>query len=90
MRKIIYGGKFKKDAKLMCSRGRDMEKMMSVISDLSLGNKLSERFHDHPLQGNQKGTRDCHVEPDWVLIYGITDEHLLLIRTGSHADLFGR
>ena len=90
MRKIIYGGKFKKDVKLMISRGLDIERLLSVIADLATGIKLADRFHDHPLQGNRKGTRDCHVEPDWVLIYAITDDRLLLIRTGTHADLFGK
>jgi mRNA interferase YafQ len=78
---------FKRDYKRMQKRGNDMAKLRKVMENLAKG-QTKEEFKDHPLQGDYKGARDCHVEPDWVLIYAVVGEELRLLRTGSHADLF--
>ena len=80
---------FKRDAKLAKRRGKDLGKLRGAVETLVAGGVLDERLRDHALTGGYKGTRECHVEPDWLLIYEATDEEVVLIRTGTHADLFG-
>jgi mRNA interferase YafQ len=72
----------------MEKRGKQMAKLRQATLMLIEGNPLPERFRDHPLTGNWEHFRDCHIEPDWVLIYKIDGEELHLVRTGTHADLF--
>ena len=72
----------------MEKRGKDFSELKSIIEKLASGQSLEERHRDHPLKGSLKGKRDCHVEPDWVLIYELTEQELILIRTGTHSDLF--
>jgi len=79
---------FKKDVKRQRKRGKDLGKRKSVIELLVSDEELPESLRDHALGGNWKGWRDCHVEPDWVLIYKPLSEELILGRTGSHSDLF--
>jgi len=69
--------------------GEDMERLKAVIRLLCCRHPLPQALKDHPLQGDWKGWRDCHVTPDWVLVYKKTATELLLARTGTHADLFG-
>ncbi len=88
MRIIRYTGQFKKDAKLVSKRGYPIDKLRLVIEKLVNETELEARYKDHPLQGKYAGARDCHVAPDWILIYAIVGEELRLIRTGTHADLF--
>ncbi len=88
MRTIRYSGQFKKDAKLAAKRGYAMNKLRVVIEKLVNEEELDARYKDHALQGKFVGARDCHVSPDWVLIYAIVDNELRLIRTGTHSDLF--
>jgi mRNA interferase YafQ len=88
MKKIVHAGKFDKDLKRMVSRGADPEKILSVIESLAKGKVLPPQYNDHPLSGKMKDKRDCHIEPDWVLVYAIDKEMLVLYRTGTHADLF--
>ena len=88
MRSIRYLGKFKQDFRRMEKRGSDMKKLRVVIEKLVNEAELEARHKDHPLQGQYAGARDCHISPDWVLIYAIMDSELRLIRTGTHADLF--
>jgi mRNA interferase YafQ len=88
MRSIRYLGQFKKDFKLMEKRGSDMKKLRTVIEKLVKEEELEARYKDHPLQGNYAGARDCHISPDWILIYAIMENELRIIRTGSHSDLF--
>lgn len=88
MRTILYSGQFKKDFKRMEKRGNDVEKLRVVIKKLINEEELDARHKDHPLQGNFVGARDCHISPNWVLIYAIIDSELRLIRTGTHSDLF--
>jgi mRNA interferase YafQ len=79
---------FKKDVKRMRKRGKDLEKTKAVIDLLVAGEPLPPKNRDHKLGGNWIGRRDCHVEPDWILIYKLTEDELLLERTGTHSDLF--
>ena len=80
---------FKRDMKRVLRSGKDIEKLLSIVAKLSEGLKLSPEYHDHPLSGKYKTKRDCHIEPDWILIYAIEDDELVLYRTGNHPQLFG-
>ncbi len=88
MRTIRYLGKFKQDFKRMEKRGNDLKKLRVLIEKLVNAEELETRYKDHPLQGEFAGARDCHISPDWVLIYAVVENELRLIRTGTHADLF--
>ena len=96
MRNVKYTVKpttqFKKDYKLAMRRGLDISLLEGVIADLAIGISLPEKNRDHALSGNWVGHRECHVLPDWLLIYRIEDDVLVLTlsRTGSHSDLFGK
>jgi len=81
---------FKKDIKRAGKRGQDLSKLREVMELLIDGGPLPPEFRDHPLRGNFAGSRDCHIEPDWVLIYTLTekDTHICFERTGTHSDLF--
>jgi len=80
---------FKKDLKQLIKQGKDLSLLSKVINDLSEGKQLDTKFLDHPLAGNWKGFRDCHIEPDWVLLYRIDNRVLVLTltRTGTHSEL---
>jgi len=69
-------------------QNKDLSKLRSVIEKLSAGLSLDPVYRDHPLSGNWKNHRDCHIEPDWLLIYRIKSEDLFLERTGTHSELF--
>lgn len=73
----------------MKKRGKDFEKLKSIIETLAKGLNLEIKYKDHKLSGNWGGWRECHIAPDWLLIYKIDKQTLELARTGSHADLFG-
>jgi mRNA interferase YafQ len=79
---------FKRDMKRLHKRGKDMEKLRTLIDTLSSRRRLDSTHRDHALSGDWKGWRDCHVEPDWILIYREEAGKLELGRTGSHSDLF--
>jgi mRNA interferase YafQ len=79
---------FRRDARRLGRRGADLTKLENVVALLAAKKPLEPRHRDHPLSGGWKGFRDCHVEPDWVLIYRVEGNELQLARTGSHADLF--
>jgi mRNA interferase YafQ len=79
---------FKKDVKRMIKRGKKFDVFKQVIQKLVEGQSLEDKYRDHLLVGQYKGTRECHIEPDWLLIYELSETELYLIRTGSHADLF--
>ncbi len=87
---IKFTSQFKKDVKLAKKQGKDIEKLFEVIEKLANGEVLEKTFRDHDLSGNFKGCRECHIEPDWLLIYEVVDDVLVLMlyRTGSHSDLF--
>lgn len=79
---------FKKDLWKQVKRGKDPEKVLEIVRILLDGKELPEKYKDHALRGRWLNRRDCHVEPDWILIYRITPEELRLERTGTHSDLF--
>ena len=87
---IVQTGRFKKDLKLARKRGYDLSLLGVVVDMLAAGNELPEKYRDHSLSGNFFGCRECHITPDWLLIYEIADEELIhyLTRTGTHSDLF--
>ena len=95
MRKTKYIVKpttqFKKDFKLAMKRSMKIELLEEVIAMLAMGETLPDKHKDHALTGNWVGHRECHILPDWLLIYRIEDEVLVLTlaRTGTHSDLFG-
>lgn len=88
MKEIYETSQFKKDLKRTRKRGKEIEKLKVVIRKLVKGEPLEEKYRDHALANNWAGSRDCHIEPDWVLIYRPEEETLYLERTGSHSDLF--
>lgn len=87
---IKFTTQFKKDLKLAQKQNKDTKKLLAVIEKLANGEQLEEKYRDHSLGGNYKGCRECHIEPDWLLVYEIIDDVLVLIlyRLGSHSELF--
>jgi mRNA interferase YafQ len=88
MRSIRRDTQFKRDVKRLQKRDKDLGKLKKVIHLLINAEKLEQKYRDHQLKGLLKDCRECHIEPDWLLIYRIEGSELCLIRTGSHADLF--
>ena len=90
MLKVRYSAKFKKDFKLAQKRGMPMQELKSIIEKLAAGETLEAKHRDHALSGNYAMFRECHIRPDWLLIYRINDDVLELLahRTGTHSDLF--
>ena len=91
MLRLAYTNQFRKDYKLAIKRGCNLKKLEYVLSLLCNGRSLPEKNRDHPLLNSKeyKKVRECHIAPDWLLIYRIENSELQLIRTGSHSDLFG-
>lgn len=87
---IKFTTQFKKDLKLAKKQGKDTEKLFHVVEKLANDIPLEAKYRNHELSGNFKGCRECHIEPDWLLIYEVIDEVLVLMlyRAGSHSDLF--
>ncbi len=90
MYKVNYTNQFKKDLKLAQAQGKDINKLKVVVDILVAGDELPEKYHDHNLTGKYQSCRECHITPDWLLIYKIYDTELILLlnRVGSHASLF--
>ncbi|MDO4467808.1 MAG: type II toxin-antitoxin system YafQ family toxin [Bacillota bacterium] len=90
--KIKFTNQFKKDLKLAKKQNRDLDKLFQTIEILANGGVLGAKYRDHELTGNFKGTRECHIEPDWLLIYEIQNDVLVLMlyRLGTHSELFKR
>jgi len=88
MKAIYETSQFRKDFKKIKKQGKQIEKLKEIVRCLAEGKPLEPRHRDHALIGSLKGSRDCHVDPDWLLIYRIDDESLYLERTGSHSDMF--
>jgi mRNA interferase YafQ len=84
----VRSSRFKRDVKLLEKRGKDLSKLRRALLMLINEEQLAASYRDHPLQGEWKGFRDLHIEPDWLLLYRVKDSELQLARTGSHADLF--
>lgn len=87
---IVPSNRFKKDLKLAIKRGYNIELLDDVVNKLAMQKALEEKYKDHELTGDFKGFRECHITPDWLLIYQIINNELILYlsRTGSHSDLF--
>jgi mRNA interferase YafQ len=88
--RIVSTGRFKQDLKIAKKRGYNLALMEEVVDTLSEGNTLAPKYRDHSLVGNYIGCRECHITPDWLLIYEISEGELILYlsRTGTHSDLF--
>lgn len=86
--RLSQTNQFKKDIKRAQKLGKDLAKLKTVIDLLLAGKKLPPKNRDYQLGGNWGGHRDCHIEPDWILIYKILDDEIRLERTGTHSDLF--
>ncbi|MCD8230362.1 MAG: type II toxin-antitoxin system YafQ family toxin [Clostridiales bacterium] len=91
-REIVWTARFKKDYKVAMKRHLNIELMDDIIRMLSRGESLPEKNKDHELTGEWVGHRECHILPDWLLIYRVDDDILVLTlsRTGTHSDLFGK
>jgi len=89
MKQLAQTRQFVKDIKRMVKRGKDLERLQTIVRQLAQGEILDSRHRDHALSGEWVGVRDCHIEPDWLLLYSSGDDWLRLERTGNHNDLFG-
>lgn len=87
---IVVSNRFKKDLKLAMERGYNMALLETVVECLASGQLLEKRYQDHLLTGEYGGFRECHITPDWLLVYQVRDTELVLFlsRTGTHSDLF--
>ena len=90
MLEIVPSNQFRKDLKLAKRRGLNLQNLREVINSLAAQKTLDNKYRDHGLSGEYSGFRECHVEPDWLLVYRINEDalELFLFRTGSHSDLF--
>jgi mRNA interferase YafQ len=88
---IVPSSQFKRDRKKAVKSGLDIELLKWIIDELAKGRKLPEKFRDHKLSGPRRGSRECHVNPDWLLIYAYKDDELILSlkELNSHSNLFG-
>lgn len=86
---IRQATKFRRDVKRLNRQGVDLAPLQAVILMLVAAEPLDERYRDHALVGNWRGFHECHLQPDWLLIYRVEGDELQLARTGSHAELFG-
>lgn len=85
---ILRTNQFKKEFKLMVKRGKSPKKFETILEDLMIGRILPIKYRDHKLVGSYEGSRELHIEPDWLLIYRFEDDCVILERTGTHSDLF--
>ena len=85
---VIYTTQFKKDLKLAKKRGKDLRKLKYIITKVTNDERLDSKYKEHKLIGKYKNRWECHIEPDWLLIYQVTSKEVVFERTGSHSDLF--
>ena len=90
MYKISNTGQFKKDFKLITKRNYDLSKLEKVINLLIIVDELPEKYKEHPLKHSKEKIIDCHISPDWILLFkrDLSEKLITLIRTGTHSDLF--
>lgn len=88
MLRIVYEGQFKKDYKLAQKRGKNISKLTAIINLLINEEPLPPKNRNHRLTGNWNNAWECHIEPDWLLIYEKSSIEIILVRTGTHSDLF--
>lgn len=89
MLKFRTTNRFERDYKLVLKRGKDEKKIVLTMKKLIMQEPLDLKHKDHSLIASFKGRRECHIEPDWLLIYKLSDEEIIFERTGTHSDLFG-
>ena len=89
--KIEQTTSFKKDRKKVKKQKRNIDELKAIVTKLSYDEKLEAKYKDHKLTGNYEGCRECHINPDWLLIYRVYEDQLILVltRTGSHSELLG-
>ena len=90
MLNVVLSNRFKRDLKTISKRGYDLDLLDEIVTKLANREPLEEKNHDHPLSGDYIGFRECHIQPDWLLVYRVDDDDLILFlsRTGTHSDLF--
>ena len=88
MKSFRRTSQFKRDVRRLQRRGKDLEKLKVALTALASGTGLAADYRDHVLLGQYRGTRECHLEPDWLLLYEVAEDEVILVRTGSHSDLF--
>lgn len=88
MLKVSTTTKFERESEIVRKRGKDMSKLGEIIKKLSKRESLDPKYRNHKLKGNFKGRWECHIEPDWLLVYCKTNTEIIFERTGSHSDLF--
>ncbi|MCE7988463.1 MAG: type II toxin-antitoxin system YafQ family toxin [Caldilinea sp. CFX5] len=86
---VVWSTAFARDYKRLQKQGAPLRQLETVVETLADQQPLAPRHRDHPLKGNWRGYRECHIQPDWLLIYRVVGDELQLARTGSHAELFG-
>jgi mRNA interferase YafQ len=84
----VETSRYRKDIKREIKRGNDMRKMKEVTGLLMMEQSLPSKYRDHKLSGQYEGHRECHIEPDWLLVYYVSGPDLVFVRTGTHADVF--
>ena len=89
MRRISQHARFRADLRRQRRRGKNIEELIAAVELLAETGGLPEGYSPHQLSGEWKGVAECHIDPDWLLIYDLTPDEVLLIRTGTHSDLFG-
>ncbi len=87
---VRFGAQFKRDYRLCVKRGYDMDLLVDVVDTLRVPAPLPQQNRAHGLTGGWAGYQECHISPDWLLIYRVEGDELQLVRTGTHADLFGK
>jgi mRNA interferase YafQ len=87
---VVYENRLKKDMRLAIKRGLDISKFSEVVKKLASGNKLDPVYRDHKLLGKYSGFRECHINPDWLMVYQLQKSQnlLVLVRIGTHSDLY--
>ena len=90
MFEVVLSNRFRKDLKLAAKRGLGLDELNAIVNQLAAGQTLPERNRDHALTGDYIGFRECHIRPDWLLVYRVDGDalELFLFRTGTHTDLF--
>lgn len=90
MFEVVLSNRFRKDLKLAAKRGLRLDELNAIVNQLAAGQTLPERNRDHSLTGDYIGFRECHIRPDWLLVYRVDGDalELFLFRTGTHTDLF--
>lgn len=88
MLEAVYTKQFQKDMKLMLKRGKKLQKLKNIVCALLEKHKLEEKHRDHWLKGDYSNRKECHIDPDWLLIYKPEKKEIIFERTGTHSDLF--